>query len=126
LVLFATVIVFAAVYNAGRIALSERSRELASLCVLGFSKTEVAVVVIGEQTVLAAAAVPVGLFIGYGLAAWISWVYSLEMFRIPLIIEPKSYFITVASVTTAAALSAVIMYRRIMQLNLVAAIKTME
>jgi putative ABC transport system permease protein len=126
LILFATLIVFAAVYNAGRIALSERSRELASLCVLGFSRTEVAVVVSGEQAVLAATAVPIGLCIGYLIASWLSWVYTLEMFRIPLIIAPKSYSVTVLSVTAAAAVSAFVVHRRIMRLNLIAAIKTME
>jgi putative ABC transport system permease protein len=125
-VLFATVIVFAAVYNAGRIALSERSRELASLCVLGFSRAQVGVVVIGEQLLLALIALPIGLSIGYLIANWISWVYALEMFRIPLVIERGSYFMTVVSVTAAAALSALVVHRRIMRLNLVAAIKTKE
>ena len=126
LVLFATVIVFAAVYNAGRIALSERTRELASLCVLGFSRMEAVVVVVGEQALLTAVAVPIGLWIGYLIASWLSWAYTLELFRIPLVITTKSYLITVLSVTASAALSAFVMHRRIMRLNLVAAIKTAE
>ena len=125
-VLFASVIVFAAVYNAGRIALSERSRELASLCVLGFSRSEVAVVIIGEQAVLAAVALPAGLGIGYLISSWISWTYALEMFRIPLVISTKSYFITAMTVTASAALSALVVLQRIVRLNLVAAIKTRE
>jgi len=125
-VLFATVIVFAAVYNAGRIALSERARELASLCVLGFSRREVGVVVIGEQVLLALTAIPVGLALGYLIAAWISWAYALELFRIPLIITSKSYVMTVVSVMASAAVSAFVVHRRIVRLNLVSAIKTME
>jgi putative ABC transport system permease protein len=125
-VLFSTLIVFAAVYNAGRIALSERSRELASLCVLGFSRAEVAIVVIGEQFVLAAIAIPLGLLIGYGISSWISWNYNLEMFRIPLVISTQSYFGTVVSVIVAAALSALVVQRRIARLNLIAAIKARE
>jgi len=125
-VLFATIIVFAAVYNAGRIALSERTRELASLCVLGFSRLQVAIVVIGEQAVLTAVAVPAGLWIGYLIAKWISWTYALETFRIPLVITPRSYLVTVLSVLVSAAFSALIVHRRIMRLNLVAAIKTRE
>jgi putative ABC transport system permease protein len=125
-VLFASVIVFAAVYNAGRIALSERSRELASLCVLGFSRSEVSIVVIGEQAVLAAMAIPSGLGIGYLISSWISWAYTLEMFRIPLVISPGSYGITVLTGMASAALSALVVHRRIVRLNLVAAIKTRE
>jgi putative ABC transport system permease protein len=125
-VLFASVIVFAAVYNAGRIALSERSRELASLCVLGFARSEVAVVVVGEQAALAAAAIPAGLGIGYLISAWISWAYTLEMFRIPLMLSTRSYLITVLTVGASAALSALVVQRKIVRLNLVAAIKTRE
>jgi putative ABC transport system permease protein len=124
--LFATVIVFAAVYNAGRIALSERFRELASLCVLGFSRIEVAIIVIGEQAVLTAAAIPSGLGIGYLISAWISWAYSLEMFRIPLVITTPSYLMTMVTVAASFALSAFVVHRRIVRLKLVAAIKTME
>jgi putative ABC transport system permease protein len=125
-VIFASVIVFAAVYNAGRIALSERSRELASLCVLGFSRGQVAVIVIGEQALLALIAIPAGLAIGYAIAGWISWAYALELFRIPLVITTASYLITVVSVMASAALSAFVVHRRIMRLNLISAIKTME
>jgi putative ABC transport system permease protein len=125
-VIFATLIVFAAVYNAGRIALSERSRELASLCVLGFSRGQVATVVIGEQAVLALLAIPVGLATGYFIGSWISWAYALELFRIPFVITPASYLLTVVSVLASAGGSAFVVHRRIMRLNLVSAIKTME
>jgi putative ABC transport system permease protein len=125
-ILFATLIVFASVYNAGRIALSERTRELASLCVLGFSRAEVALVVIGEQAVLTAVAIPIGIAIGYLIASWLSWVYALELFRIPLIITRASYGATVFSATSAALVSALVVLRRIVRLNLVAAIKTAE
>ena len=40
-VLFSSVIAFGVVYNAARISLSERSRELASLRVLGFTRAEI-------------------------------------------------------------------------------------
>lgn len=42
LVLFASIIAFGVVYNAARIALSERSRELATLRIIGFTQGEIA------------------------------------------------------------------------------------
>ena len=45
-------IAFGVVYNAARISLSERARELASLRVLGFTKAEVSYILLGELTVL--------------------------------------------------------------------------
>src|SRR5262245_16930093 len=60
LIFFACIISFGVVYNGARIALSERGRELASLRILGFSRREVAAMLLGEQALLTAAALPLG------------------------------------------------------------------
>ena len=51
-VIFATIIACGVVYNAARISLSERSRELASLRVLGFTIGEISLVLLGELALL--------------------------------------------------------------------------
>ena len=61
---FAIIVSFGVVYNSARIALSERSRDLATLRVIGFTQREVAAVLIGELALLTLAALPVGLAIG--------------------------------------------------------------
>jgi putative ABC transport system permease protein len=71
-------------------------------------------------------AIPVGLATGYFIGSWISWAYALELFRIPFVITPASYLLTVVSVLASAGGSAFVVHRRIMRLNLVSAIKTME
>jgi putative ABC transport system permease protein len=126
LTFFATVIAFAAVYNSGRIAISERTRELASLRVLGFTRGEVAAMLIGEQAILVIAALPVGLFVGYTSAALLSRIYSWELFRLPLVITAASYAFSLVVVGAAALLSGWIMRRRVNGMNLVSAIKTRE
>ena len=67
--LFAGVIAFGVVYNAARVSLSERSRELASLRVLGFTRAEISLILLGELALLTLAALPVGRLFGYGLSA---------------------------------------------------------
>ena len=47
-VIFAGIIAFGVVYNAARVSLSERSRELASLRVLGFTRAEISLILLGE------------------------------------------------------------------------------
>jgi putative ABC transport system permease protein len=47
-VAFAAIIAFGVVYNAARVSLSERSRELASLRILGFTRAEISFVLLGE------------------------------------------------------------------------------
>ena len=60
------VIAFGVVYNAARVSLSERSRELASLRVLGFTRAEISLILLGELAMLTLAALPVGWLFGYG------------------------------------------------------------
>src|SRR5690606_37030248 len=66
---FAAIIAFGVVYNAARVSLSERSRELASLRVLGFTRAEISVILLGELAILTAASVIPGAAIGHGLTA---------------------------------------------------------
>ena len=114
------------VYNAARVSLAERGRELASLRVLGFTRGEVAAMLLGEQAVLTLAAIPVGLAIGWGLCWLVSTRHVSDVFRIPLVITGTSQVIAVAVVILAAAGSGLVIWRRIGRLDLVAVLKTRE
>ena len=91
LTLFACIIAFGVVYNAARIALSERERELASLRVIGFTKAEITVILLGEQAILTLLAVPLGLGLGYGCAALMPMAYNSELYRLPFVVSPSTY-----------------------------------
>jgi putative ABC transport system permease protein len=123
---FAVVVAVGVVYNNARIALQERAWELASMRVLGFSRTEVSQLLLAEVASEILVAIPVGLALGYwlvrGLIAW----HETEMFKIPPIIEPRTYVIAVVVVLLAAGASALIVRRRIDTLDLVAVLKTRE
>ncbi|HEX4955994.1 MAG TPA: ABC transporter permease [Thermoanaerobaculia bacterium] len=126
LIVFGSVIAFGMVYNSARISLSERGRELASLRILGFSRGEVAVILLGEQAVLTALALPLGLLLGWGLAALIVLRFESEMFRIPLVISTFTYAFALVVVGLAALLSAAAVRHRLDHLDLVAVLKTRE
>jgi putative ABC transport system permease protein len=126
LVTFAAVIAAAMVYNAARIALSERGRELASLRVLGFTRGEVSVLLLGEQAILTAAAIPLGFWIGYRLCAALASAYQWEFFRMPLVVSERTYGFAVVVLVAAALASALAVRRRIDRLDLVAVLKTRE
>lgn len=126
LITFASIIAFAAVYTSGRIALSERGRELASLRVLGFTRPEVTRMLVGEQALLVAAAIPLGLLFGYQIVLTLSRIYSWELFRIPVIITRSSYAVSILSIAASAAVSALIVRYRMRRMNLVSVIKTRE
>jgi putative ABC transport system permease protein len=126
MVTFACVIAVAVVYNAARIALSERGRELASLRVLGFTRREVASILLGEQALVTVAAIPLGYGIGYGICAIMARVYQWELFRLPLIVSNDTYVFALAVVAGASLFSALLVARRIRHLDLIEVLKTRE
>jgi putative ABC transport system permease protein len=125
-VVFACIIAFGVVYNAARIALAERGRELATLRIIGFSKMQVAVVLLGEQAVLTIAALPLGFLLGYGIATLLSLAYNTELYRLPLIITKTSYTFAFIVITIAALVSGLLVRRQCDRLDLIAVLKTRE
>ncbi|MBI2835189.1 MAG: FtsX-like permease family protein [Acidobacteria bacterium] len=124
--IFASVIAFGVVYNAARIALSERRRDLASLRVLGFTRAEISSILLGELAVVTAVAIPIGLVLGYLFAAWLVAVFDTELYRFPLAISARTYAYAAAAVVVAATLSGLAVRRTLDRLDLVAVLKTRE
>ncbi|UCF76940.1 MAG: ABC transporter permease, partial [Betaproteobacteria bacterium] len=124
---FAATIAVGVVYNNARIQLAERAWELASLRVLGFTRGEVSVLLLGELALEITLAIPLGFFAGY----WLSWfIISLmqhsEVMEFPLVILPDTYLYAGAVVVAAGIASALIVRNRIDNLDLVAVLKTRE
>ncbi|MGE3542263.1 MAG: ABC transporter permease, partial [Candidatus Tectimicrobiota bacterium] len=126
LAIFACLITFSVVYNAARIALSERGRELASLRVMGFTRTEIAVILLGEQAILTAAAIPVGFLLGYWVCSLMPLAYDSELYRMPVIVSRATYAFALLTVVLAALASGLIVRRRLDHLDLIAVLKTRE
>lgn len=124
--LLAGVIAFGVVYNSARINLAERSHELASLRVLGYTKGEISYILLGELGLLTLAAIPLGFLIGRGLCAYIAQALESDLFRIPVATEPSTYALAAAVVLVSASASGLIVRHRLDHLDLVAVLKTKE
>ncbi|HEY7776637.1 MAG TPA: ABC transporter permease, partial [Kineobactrum sp.] len=120
------VIAFGVVYNTVRISLAERGRELASLRVLGYRPTEVDHILLGELAILLLVAIPLGWLVGQYLAMLLIWLMQSELYRVPLLITPRTLGLSATVVVLSAVLSAAIAARRIATLDLVAVLKTRE
>jgi putative ABC transport system permease protein len=119
-------IAFGVVYNSARIALSERSRELASLRVLGYTRGEVGYILLGEIGLLVLCAIPLGFLFGRGLSAYIASAFSSDLYRIPLIVEPSTYALAASVVLFSYAISAALIWRKLARLDLIEVLKTRE
>lgn len=119
-------VVVGVVDNSARISLSERARDLASLRVLGFRRSEVAFILLGEQALLVLLALPLGIWAGVELWRFLIGQFSTEMFTIPFDIDPRVFARGVLIVAAAPAGTALLIRRRVEQLDLVRALKTRE
>lgn len=126
LTLFAATIAVGVVYNNARIALSMRSRELATLRVIGFTRGEISKVLLGELGVQMLLAVPLGLWVGGQLAEGISSTIDPERYRLPLMISAESYAFAVLVALAAGTVSALLVRRRLDRLDLIGVLKTRE
>jgi len=124
--LLAATIAFGVVYNSARIALSERSRELASLRVLGYTRTEISFIFLGELSLLTLAAIPLGFLIGKGMSAYLAKAIESDLFRVPVLVEPATYSLAATAVVVSACLSGLIVRHRLDHLDLVEVLKAKE
>ena len=119
-------IAFGVVYNSARIALAERSRELSSLRVLGYTRGEISYILLGELGIITLIAIPLGFFIGYWLCGYIAQALASDLFRVPLVIEHRTYALAAAVVLASAAISGLIVRHKLDHLDLVEVLKTRE
>jgi len=124
--LLAATITFGVVYNSARISLSERSRELASLRVLGFTRAEVGYILLGELGLLTLLAIPLGFVLGRGLCAYIAAAISSDLYQVPLVTEPSTYAFAASVVLVCTVISSALIGRKLKRLDLVGVLKTRE
>ncbi|MCC7474969.1 MAG: FtsX-like permease family protein [Pirellulales bacterium] len=124
--IFAIIIALGVVYNGARISLSERTRELATLRVIGFTRREISTILLGEIGTVTLLGIPFGLLMGY----WFSWILTLfldqEVFRFPFVIANSTYGLAAATVLAASVGSALLVRRKLDHLDLIAVLKSRE
>ncbi len=125
-VAIATSISFGVVYNNARIAFAERARELATLQVLGYTRAEVARILLGEIALLTLAAIPLGWGIGVVFSYLLNQAFSSDLFRIPLVFTPQAFAFAASGVLAASLLVGVMVIIRLGRLDKVRVLKAVE
>jgi len=120
------VIAIGVVYNNARVALSMRSRDLASLRVLGFTRREISAVLLGELAVQVLLAIPLGLWLGTLMAEGMMAMADPERYRMAAMVSSQTYAFSTAVILGAGLVSALLVRRKLDHLDLIAVLKTRE
>lgn len=120
----AAAIAFAVLYNNARMALAERSRELATLRVLGYRDGQVSWVLVAEVLILIMMAIPMSWLLGMGLSWGVQQALSTELFRLPWALNRQMFGLAALSAVLVGLVAALIIYRRVQTIEMVSALKT--
>jgi len=124
--MISVVIGFAIIYSSSVITLSERSRELATMMVLGMTSQEVLSVVTFEQWCLAVPAMLLGIPFARLMMEGISSSISTDMYTIPERITFTSLLLAFLVTTLSVWIAQKAAARKIRSLSLVEVLKAME
>jgi putative ABC transport system permease protein len=125
-VALAASVAFGVVYNNARINLGARSRELASLRVLGFSRREVSQVLLASLFLEVAIGIPLGLVFGHFWAVQFMGAVDPETFRWQVVVAPSTYLLVILVIVLAASASAFWVRRSVDQFDLISVLKARE
>jgi putative ABC transport system permease protein len=121
---FAGAIGFGVAFNSMRVALAEKAWELSTLRILGFYEREAFATLAGEVLVLMLVFTPLGCLFGRYFAEWLLVNMSMESFRIPFVILPSTYLMAIVILNLSLALSSLMIYRLIQNLDIIATLKS--
>jgi putative ABC transport system permease protein len=123
---FSGAIALGVAYNMGRITLAERSRDLATLQVLGFTRGECAYILYGELVAIALIALPFGTGLGTLMAQGLVKAFSRDELRLPVAITPRTMAVSISAYAGSVAIGCLMLQRQLSRLDMVAVLKTRE
>lgn len=126
MVVFAGVIAFGAVLNTALVSLSERSREVGTLRVLGYGSGATAAIFVGESVLLNLVGIAMGLWLGAGLSRALSAAYDLEVYRFPVVLKSSSGFLSLGLVLAFTLVAQLVLWRLVATLNWLDVLKIKE
>ena len=123
---FASIISFGVIYNCALVTLAERSRDLATLRIMGYYRREISYVLLAELAIITLLAIPVGIPIGYGFAYLTTLALDTETHRFPLVVTRATFAYSTCVLLAAAIASSLYVRRKLDKLDLIAVMKVKE
>lgn len=125
-VLFSAALAFIVIFNLTNINIAERSREIATVQVLGFYTKETESYVLRENVVLSVLASFIGLPLGIVFHTIVMSMVKIDLVAFNMIIDPTSYIYAVIGTVIFALIVNVIMRRQIGKIHMAESLKAVE
>ncbi len=125
-VLFSGALAFIVIYNLTNINLAERSREIATVQVLGFYPKETESYVLRENLVLSVIASFIGLPLGVLFHRAVMNLILIDLLDFPYVIKPESYVYSVICTILFACVVNLFMKRQIAKIPMAESLKAVE
>ena len=126
LVGFAGLIAFGSVLNTALVSLGEREREVGTFRVLGYSPREIAAILRGEQVILSIMGTLAGIGGGVAMANLVSAAYDTDLYRFPVVVLPSRIAESFLLMAFFVAVAQFVIYRYIVRLPWLDALKVKE
>ena len=126
LIVSAGALAFIVLYNLTNININERIREIASLKVLGFYDKEVSMYVFRETVILTLIGTVAGMIFGRLLVDFVVKTAEIDMVMFGRTVHPMSFVFSGLITICFAVIVMMFMHRRLMKVNMVEALKSVE
>ncbi|MGN0702423.1 MAG: FtsX-like permease family protein [Lentihominibacter sp.] len=117
---------FIVLFNLGNINITERTREIATIKVLGFYPAETGSYVFRENIVLIVLGIVAGLPTGFALHKFIMKQIAVDAIAFNETVEPRSYFFAAAMVILFSVVTDIILRKKLKKIHMAEALKSIE
>ncbi len=126
LIFAAGLLSFVVLYNLNNINIEERRRELATIKVLGFYQSELAMYVYRENVILTLFGEVAGFFLGIALHRYVILTCEIDTLMFGRMISVKSYVISALLTFLFSVIVNVVMYFKLHGIDMVESLKSVE
>jgi len=126
IVVVASALAIVVLYNLTAINISERTREIATLKVLGFRDGETSSYIYREALILTIISIAIGLILGVFLHRFILGVIELNALSLYRTIFAKSYVLASAITLAISFIMQIITYFKLKKINMIESLKSVE
>ncbi len=126
LIIFSAFLAFVVLYNLNSINITERKRELATLKVLGFHDTEVAMYIYRENLILTVIGIVVGVFIGIVLHRYLITTVEVDLMMFGRKINTSSFLVCALWTGLFSLGVNLMMYWHFKKIDMIESLKSVE